>query len=294
MNLEHSFNAYLTGSDTTQEPKPALDPSEPDAAAPSLVISNSEPQSKEKRKPGPKPKRSKPPVFTKKENATLAQRIEILNWFHDNGENQSKTARHFDSLYSNLKIKQPIVSDWVKNEQKWRTRWEAEQTTERDAKRVRQTQHPEVTEMLDLWVSKAMRSGILVTGEVLRQKWTAFSDLVGIPKEDRLKLSEGWLRKVKIRNGLKEFKRHGDAASSDAKTIDDERKRVQELINKYGYKLRDIFNMDETGLFYGYVIRLGPGSKLTMYLWTGCHLIVVYQTKNTLELKEAKFDSHLH
>jgi cupin superfamily acireductone dioxygenase involved in methionine salvage len=38
-------------------------------------------------------------------------------------------------------------------------------------------------------------------------------------------------------------------------TIEDERKRIQELIAKYGYKLRDIFNMDETGLFYEYVTK---------------------------------------
>ena len=78
---------------------------------------------------GPKSKPSKlQAMFTKKENATLAQRIKIINWFHDNGENQSKTARHFDHLYLNLKIKQPTVSDWIKNEKKWQTRWEAEQT----------------------------------------------------------------------------------------------------------------------------------------------------------------------
>jgi len=94
-----------------------------------------------------------------------------------------------------------------------------------------------------------------ITGEVIRQKWTAFADLAGIPEEDRLKLSDSWLGKFKIRNGLREFKRHGDAASSDAKTIEEERKRVQELIKKYGYKLRDIFNMDETGLFYGYAMK---------------------------------------
>ena len=105
--------------------------------------------------------------------------------------------------------------------------------------------------MLDLWVSKAMRSEIAVTGEVLQQIWTAFSDLVGVLKEDQLKLSDGWLRKFKIWNGLREFVRHGDAASLDAKTIKDESKCIQELIDKYGYKLCNIFNMDETGLFYG-------------------------------------------
>ena len=156
MDSEHSFNVYLTGLDISQEPNPTLDPLQPDAA-PTQSQVGTEPQSKGKRKTRPKSKHSKPAVFTKKENATLAQRIEILNWFHDNGKNQSKTARHFDSLYPNLQIKQPIVSDWVKNEQKWRTRWEAEQTVEHNAKHVRQTQHSEVTEMLDLWISKAMR-----------------------------------------------------------------------------------------------------------------------------------------
>ncbi|KAF8221434.1 hypothetical protein L208DRAFT_1095729, partial [Tricholoma matsutake] len=63
------------------------------------------------------------PVFTKKENATLAQRIEILDWYHDNGKNQSKTAKHFDSIYPNLKMKQPLVSAWVKDEAKWREEW---------------------------------------------------------------------------------------------------------------------------------------------------------------------------
>jgi hypothetical protein len=229
---------------------------------PSAVANTSEAQaasqSKGKCKPGPKPKDFKDPkpVFTKKENATLAQRIEILKWFHENGRNQSKTAHHFDSVYPNLKLKQPIISDWVKNEAKWQKRWQEEQGTERHAKRARQTEHPEVTEMLDLWVSQAMRNKIMVTGEILRQKWSAFADLVGVPEDDRLKLSNGWLGKFKIRNGLREFRRHGDAESSDAETVEEERKRVQALIEQYGYKLRDIFNMDETGLFYGCVSKV--------------------------------------
>jgi len=100
-------------------PKPK--PLQPVAIA---VASNSESankfQSKGKQKPGPKVK-EKPPVFTKKENATLAQHIEILDWFHANGENQSKTACNFDPVYPNLKLKQPIISEWVKDEQKWQT-----------------------------------------------------------------------------------------------------------------------------------------------------------------------------
>ena len=106
--------------------------------------------------------------------------------------------------------------------------------------------------MMDLWVSKAMGDGILLTGEVLHQRWNAFTKLVEIPKEDQLKLSNGWLESFKDRHGLKEMKRHGEAASTSAATMEKERKGIQELITMYGYELRDIFNMDETGLFYGY------------------------------------------
>ena len=91
--------------------------------------------------------------------------------------------------------------------------------------------------MMNLWVLKAMSEGILLTSEVLSQKWTKFADLVGIPEDKRLKLSNGWLGQFKERNGLKEMRWHGEAGSSNAETVEKERKRIQELIKKYGYKL---------------------------------------------------------
>jgi hypothetical protein len=84
---------------------------------------------------------------------------------------------------------------------------------------VRQTEHPEVSEMMYPWVSKAMNDGILLTGEVLRQKWNMFADLAGIPKDERLTLSNGWLGRFKERNGLRQMKRHGEAASSNVETV---------------------------------------------------------------------------
>ena len=76
------------------------------------------------------------PVFTKKENSTLGQRIEILNWHHQNGQNQSATARHFASIYPNLQIKQPKVLQWVKDEPKLREQWEQANEAERTAKHI--------------------------------------------------------------------------------------------------------------------------------------------------------------
>ena len=208
------------------------------------------------------------PVFTRKENATLAQRIAILDWHHENGKNQSRTAREFASKYPNLKIKQPLISSWLKNEEKWRAEWEAAShggKTARETKRFRQTQHPDVTDMLDLWILKAMHDKINITGDVLRAKWQQFADLVGIPDDNRLELSEGWLYRLKQRHGLKDVRRHGEAGSVDMQKVEREYERLKVLIETKGYKPKDIFNMDETGLFYAYApfISFGTHSYLT-------------------------------
>lgn len=157
----------------------------------------------------------------------------LLTAFFEKVQSMRRKLNHLGSADRNprLKIKQPLVSQWVKDERKWRALWEqTNHKCDRTAKRARQTEHPEVSEMMYLWVSKAMGDGILLTGEVLRQKWNAFADLSGIPQDERLKLSNGWLGRFKERNGLKEMKRHGEAASSSGETVEKERKRVQDLL----------------------------------------------------------------
>lgn len=104
--------------------------------------------------------------------------------------------------------------------------------------------------MLDLWVSKAMAEKLLLTGEVIHQKWKQFADLVGVPADECLSLSDGWLSWYKVRNNLKEMKCHGEATSADSEAAEKEQLQIQELIEKKGYKQHDIFNTDKSALFY--------------------------------------------
>ncbi|THU82995.1 DDE-domain-containing protein [Dendrothele bispora CBS 962.96] len=59
-----------------------------------------------------------------------------------------------------------------------------------------------------------------------------------------------WMNLCTERNGLRKLRRHGEGGSVNPVAVERERKRIQELIKKYRYHLKDIFNMDETGLFY--------------------------------------------
>ena len=120
-------------------------------------------------------------------------------------------------------------------------------------KRTRQTEHPEITEMMEMWITQALNRGVQLTGDLLRQKWTEFADIRKVPEEDRLKLSHGWLTRLKQRMAIKEYQSHGEAGSADPKDVEMERQRIKKLIEENGYHLRDIYNMDETGLFYACV-----------------------------------------
>ncbi|KAG9299868.1 hypothetical protein G9A89_002875 [Geosiphon pyriformis] len=54
-------------------------------------------------------------VLQSRENATLHNKLMMLDWYHANDKNQSKTARHFkENGFSYMK--QPLVSAWVKDE----------------------------------------------------------------------------------------------------------------------------------------------------------------------------------
>jgi hypothetical protein len=231
------------------------------------------------------------PIYTKKENATLEQRIEIINWHNANGKNQSKTARHFNPIYPNLKIKQPLIHSWVTHQDKWQREWAEAQArgAAPTMKRARQTQHPDVTEMMDLWVSKAMTNGILVTGETLRQKWRSFADLAGVPDDEHLTLSEGWLSCFKKRTNLKQLKRHGEAGSAEPATVERERQRIRDLLGQYDYQPKDIFNMDETGFFYAHV-SFSFLQILSLISMTDCPQIEVLLIRNIQVSKAEKSD----
>ncbi len=61
-------------------------------------------------------------------------------------------------------------------------------------------------------------------------------------------LSDGWLSSFKEWNELKSFKHHGEAASAKIEDVEVECEQIKVICADYA--LKDIYNMDETGLFY--------------------------------------------
>jgi hypothetical protein len=61
----------------------------------------------------------------------------------------------------------------------------------------------------------ALEDGVLLTGDVLHKKWVSFANHVGIPEDEHLHLSNGWLDTLKKRHHLKGIKCHSEAESAN-------------------------------------------------------------------------------
>ena len=72
--------------------------------------------------------------------------------------------------------------------------------------------------------------------------------------------SSGWLTRFKERNGITQQKFAGEAGSVNMLVVNEGKKTFQELIAQYD--LEDVFNADETGLFFKMLpdATLGKGS----------------------------------
>jgi len=69
--------------------------------------------------------------------------------------------------------------------------------------------------------------------------------------ENALQFSSGWLQGFKKRNGIRQQKFQGEAASADQTAIIEALPLLREKCANYPPER--IYNMDETGLFYRYV-----------------------------------------
>ena len=96
-----------------------------------------------------------------------------------------------------------------------------------------------------LWIQKALEYNVTITGNVIQQKTLKFSELLS---NNTFKASSGWLDKFKQRYSIKEYNKHGESQSAPIEQIPEMREELKEFLKNY--RREDIFNCDETGLYW--------------------------------------------
>ncbi|CAH2306934.1 tigger transposable element-derived 1-like [Pelobates cultripes] len=130
------------------------------------------------------------------------------------------------------------------------------------AKRVTRVskQRPPVLEEVEklplLWIEQKQRAGNSVTKAIICEKAKALhADLLkqqpGMSANaESFKASRGWLERFKSRSGIHSVVRHREAASSDVAAAEEFATEFLEVIVSEGYLPQQVFNCDETGLFW--------------------------------------------
>uniref|UniRef100_A0AAV1TK74 HTH CENPB-type domain-containing protein n=1 Tax=Peronospora matthiolae TaxID=2874970 RepID=A0AAV1TK74_9STRA len=140
-------------------------------------------------------------------------------------------------------LSQAAISKIIKK----RKELEAMDTTDLSAKRPRTVQHPAVEEAVAFWVLQCQHRGFALTGDLIRAKAQTFAGSMGV-SEKNISFSHGWLHKFQQRHKLRAVRIHGESGSADMGALEEALPHLKAVVA--GYAPRDVYNMDETGLFY--------------------------------------------
>src|SRR6266498_154072 len=146
-------------------------------------------------------------------------------------------------LADEYKVSKRMISDVLKESARWLAL--KPESYEASLKRQVKVNFPQIEEALSFWVEKAIENNITISGELLAQKARDFAILLNVQD---FKGSEGWVVGFKRCHKIECYLKHGEAASASLEALDDMCKNLQNILMNYSPD--DIFNVDETGLYW--------------------------------------------
>lgn len=197
---------------------------------------------------------SKSNAFNKPPRATLEQRIKILDYYHKHKTSQAQIVNTFKDQVS---ISGSSLSEWVKKEQEFRSRYKELQTKNRAKSKVEkrrsQYKYQEMNDMMDEFVRKLRAENRQITEPILREHWSRCAPKIGMKDPKRLKsFSNGWLTLFKKRHGLsKQAQQKGNESESTNSSSITTPKNDVSLRKENSSAINEIFNylapVDDSG-----------------------------------------------
>ncbi|KAI5612034.1 hypothetical protein C0J50_0702, partial [Silurus asotus] len=110
----------------------------------------------------------------------------------------------------------------------------------------------EMENLLIVWINEKMNAGDRVNERLICEKAKRLhEDLVKeSPGTSVFTASRGWFDRFKKRSVNQNVCRHGEPAAANQKATDDFAKDFSDFVRKEGYLPQQLFNCDETGLFW--------------------------------------------
>jgi hypothetical protein len=166
---------------------------------------------------------------------SIEQKLEILEALKT--KKPDDVAKHFNIGYSTVKkIRQ--------NEEEIRKI--ALNNGNLNRKRRRESPNEEIGEALIAWFHQMRVQNATINGPLMLEKAKQLSITLG---HQDFEPSHGWLERLKLRHNIKFIKISGERAAADQAGAENWINNVLPAVIE-GYDLNEVFNADETGLYY--------------------------------------------
>lgn len=166
----------------------------------------------------------------------LEQRVQVIRLF-EGGKSGRKIAEQFGvcktQIQSVMKRKPEVLADYDNNVSLERKR------------KIRKTGNEDVNKLCWEWFQDAIARRFIVTGPLLKEKALKFAQDL---ENDEFKASNGWLESFRRRHNITFGAMSGESGDVDDTVVSDWKTKLPSILKDY--EPCDIFNMDETGLFF--------------------------------------------
>lgn len=193
------------------------------------------------RSPMPPKNREKPKQTRTRVSDKL--RKEIILYHQKNRSKSHSDIAEFFNGRDGITLVRSTITKILQEKEKWLA---AAATNSGVIVRHRQVLFPAIEKAMQLWISQALSQGIPLSDMILKEKALSFAQSFDIG--DALTFSNGWLSKFKKRHSLRRIICHGEANSAPLESLSTERQKLKKLLSDYN--IEDIFNADETSLFF--------------------------------------------
>ena len=184
---------------------------------------------------------SQPPAKRCRTQFSIAEKKEIIAYKTDHPKStQDDIAPHF-------------AREWGKQVGSDKEKWTSTPKDGDSSLRQRMGRHDNLEQALFLWFNDVRAKNAIINDDMLIEKPKTYGNQLGVQD---FAYSKGWLQKFKKRHVISKHVAHGEADSADPIAVSQGNLQLQEDLDTYDPQ--DIYNMDETGLFY----RLLPNSTL--------------------------------
>ena len=173
----------------------------------------------------------------KRKVLSLAQRLSVIKKWES-----SKSCR---GIAEELGVGKTQIQTIIQERKDIVQKWEAGERPDMKYSKPRMAGYEDLDKIMWEWFTRARSKNISVSGRMVQEKALVYAKELG---HDSFTASNGWLDRWQKRHSVRMSVLSGESADVDSAVVEDWSKRLSSICS--GYKLEDIFNADETGLFY--------------------------------------------